>query len=169
MKLTRLERWTLSNQYKIMALVDPANRDEYDRIGDALDSGFEREYGNLAPYIVSDGAVMSDDQCRDALDILDMFQAITYALDDLEDTSGLNLQRLRFSGFDGNTEGKYIHYLKYLQQDERFTNVNGGDGNNSHHQTLPRYREMVAEWERSPDKYRLTKDDLLRLQDVTVQ
>lgn len=168
MKLTRLERWTLSNQYKILALLDVDNKPYYDRVGDALDDGFEREYGNLAPYIVSDGEVMSDDQCRDALDILDMFQAITYALDDLEVTGDLNMYRLRFGGFDGNTETKYLAYLKYLQPDERFTNANGGDGNNSHHQTLPRYRAMVAKWERSPDKYRLTKDDLLRLQEVQV-
>ena len=49
MKLTRQERWILSNQYKILKAVEGV--DHYNQAIDALESGYEAEYESLRARI----------------------------------------------------------------------------------------------------------------------
>jgi transcriptional regulator with XRE-family HTH domain len=73
----------------------------------------------------------------------------------------------RLAMLDG--DGPRLGYVRYLLDEEgRFDYIKENIGKsfdkfNSHMPMLETYRGMLMEWERSPDKYHLTRDDLMRI------
>jgi len=51
MNLSRVERWILSNQFKILERLNPGEADYYRRASEALEWGFTREYRQLAQHV----------------------------------------------------------------------------------------------------------------------
>ena len=131
MKLTRVERWILSNQFKILEKVDPEAAEYYAEMRDAVDSGYSLEYP--PDYMLRDEHTLSDDDCREVLDILSMFRDLRYGYDELKDKSGLEEWLIEFSGFDGNNEATRLGYCQYIctPKRERFQELHKGDNYNS--------------------------------------
>lgn len=161
MKLSRIERLMLSNQYRILEALYPDERDSFANSREAIESGFEIEYDWHTEYIHRD--VVTVDECREVIEILDMFTALGRAFNDLGDKSGIEESKIRFVGFDGNNETKQLAYAEYLQKNGKFSDLTGLDGLNSHMPLLPNYRRMVVEWLRSASRYSLTKEDIIRI------
>jgi uncharacterized protein len=163
MKLTPVERLMLSHQCRILAALYPDEAESYDRWREAIESGYALHYDDMAQHILPE---LSEDECREVLRIMSMFEHLMRAYEGLADKSGIELHDVRFYGFDGNEEGHRLGYVRYLVDEEhRFRDLKGDwhDHFNSHMPMLDRYRSMYREWERSTEKYKLTKEDLVRI------
>jgi uncharacterized protein YfbU (UPF0304 family) len=163
MKLTRTERWILSNQYRILAKLDPKDWERYARAEDALNSGYELEYDGLAKHVYED--TLPTEECVEVINILEMHRMLKYGLDRLEDKTGIDAQAITFHGFDGNNETKQLAYARFVcaKGTGRYEELDRGDDFNSHSPTLPRYRSMLERWRASADKYQLSKPDIVRI------
>ncbi len=160
MNLSIKDRLVLKNQYRILEALNPDEKEFYERASKILEFGFELEYDMLTRNIDSD--VVTIQECEEVIDILDMFDALRICYARLEDNSGIDEYQVRFLGFDGNHEAKQLLYARYLKKDGRFADLENIDSN-SHLRVLPIYRRMLAEWNRSDNKYELSKDDIMRI------
>ncbi len=163
-ELTRVERWILSNQFRILEALYPDEAEELAYRRRALENGYELEYTWISEQIYDDRHVMTEEECKEVIEILDMFSFIKRTYDELADKSGIEEFRVRFAGFDGNYETRQLGYAHhFLERGDRFKEIDRRADLNSHCPVLEPYRHMLAEWNKSKDKYHLTKDDLLRI------
>jgi uncharacterized protein YfbU (UPF0304 family) len=163
MTLSHTERWILSNQFRILEILDKDNAEHWARAKEVIDRGYEGEYESVSQDVDPD--VVTEDQCREVLDILLMFQSLHRAYEDLPDKSEIEESRIKFAGFDGNNEGAQWAYTMYFCNLDggRFTSLERGDNFNSHWPVLDHYRAMLSEWEKSQNKRQLSKEDVLRI------
>ena len=107
---------------------------------------------------------LSEEQCKEVLDILDMYRAITFGLRDLDDGDALRgHHRAKFIGFDGNNEGQLMAYVRYFIVDlDRYEELKEGKlpSFNSHTPMLSTYRSMLKSWKSNAKKFELSRDDI---------
>ncbi len=172
MKLTIAERWILSNQLQILGILDNDQKDYYKYTKEIIDSGYELLYDESIPYITDGDEILTEDQGKLVRDTLIMFEMITRALQGIDDKTGINLSQLKFAGFDGNNEGKYLAFAKFLCREygePRFLDIGEGfDNYNSHCPVLDAYKRMLTVWENSTSKYSLTKQDLIHISEAAI-
>ena len=66
-----------------------------------------------------------------------------------------DIERVKFEGFDANNESQHLGFAKFFVQDgEKYRELMIF---NSHYPTLPRYRKMLAEWQRMGRQPRLSR------------
>lgn len=161
MKLSLTERIILYNQYKILSKLDQESSDHYNQHCTILECGYELLYDQLKePF---DATGLTRDECREVMDILDMFRSISNALKRLPSDSKVQKSSLKFHGFDGNEEGMRYPFAVFLIREQgRWQELELPDLN-SHFPVLDRYREMLARWKQSGDKHDLTEEDLVRI------
>jgi uncharacterized protein len=140
MKLTTVERLTLLNQYRILEKVDPPNASVYRQACEILESGYTLEYG-IELLTGIDPDEMSEDECREVRDILDLYRALKKALQNLP-AGTLTAKDAEFPGFDGNEESKQYAYTKFVIEDQH----KWGESKalNSHWPHLQKYRVYLA-------------------------
>jgi uncharacterized protein YfbU (UPF0304 family) len=134
----------------------------------ALEDGYALQYEVMFEHIYDE---MSEEECREVLDILDMYRAITFSFQRLEEAGesleGLTRNDIGFQGFDGNNETKQMSYTQYFVHDlGRFQELT--DGNkykdfNSHFPTMDLYRRMLDEWRKKGKSFELSGKDMLNL------
>jgi uncharacterized protein YfbU (UPF0304 family) len=159
MKLTKVERLTLLNQYRILEKVDPDNASFYGQVCEILRSGYTLDYG-LELMTGVDPDEMSEDECHEVRDILDLYRALKKAHRELPEGT-ISSKDAEFPGFDGNEESKHFAYARFLIEDQN----KWGESKavNSHWPHLGKYRAMVAEWKESAQKWELTAEDVKRI------
>ncbi len=164
MQLTKIERWILSNQYHILDRSYPETEDFFREAQQAIEHGYEHEYGRLTQHIYDGQDVMTVVECHEVIDILDMFSALQRAYDALDDKAGIETHSVHFLGFDGNNEGKQMAYARYFCESDgrKFADLDHHDDFNSHMPTLGRYRAMLAVWKETL-KHELPKEDIIRV------
>lgn len=165
-KLSIVERQLLINQLKIMQLLDSSN-DDYQNQITALEQGYEIHYPEV--FSISEDT-MSVEECRLVLDILEMFRGIIYsylALERLHQLKEMKKEDVRFVGFDGNNETKYMFYARYFINDlDRYSEIQeiSYPDYNSHAELLPTYRVMLNRWrdfqEKLPNPYLMTEEQI---------
>lgn len=167
MKLTEAQRWILINQYEIMAKRDPKDKKHCEDAIEALQSGYELHYREFANMPLDEDPI-TPEECREVIDILSMYRAITFSYRDLEDKTGITESDVEFDGFDGNEEGKLYSYTQWFLNwgHGRFQELSKADDCNSHTQMLETYRAMFAAWEEMGKPQRMTKQHLQRLIDI---
>jgi uncharacterized protein YfbU (UPF0304 family) len=110
---------------------------------------------------------MSEAECREVLDILDMYRAITYSYAKVDDQSGIDNNWLRFRGFDGNNESSQFSYVQYFITDlGRFDELKYEaeyPDFNSHMPTLGKYQRMLSYWFEQGKSFDLSKTQLIEL------
>jgi uncharacterized protein len=143
-KLTPVERILLLNQLRILEKLYP--NEGYDRWREAVEGGYTLHYDHGAPWL---GSEMDEAQCREVLDILDMYRSLSWSYDQLDDTSGIDERDVRFAGFDGNNESDYLGYADYQMHVLGHYEESAVDGHavNSHGQMLEMYRRLLPVWE----------------------
>jgi uncharacterized protein YfbU (UPF0304 family) len=164
MELTRKERLILANQFKILEHLDKKEADFYRNAYKVLEKGYAFEYDGLFQWL---GDGMSNAECTEVIDILEMHSRVNYALRTVADKSGIDEVRLRFKGFDGNNEGAQMSYAEYLIKDqgkwEEFREMDL----NSHFPTLDHYRRMLARWKATDlASLELTNEQIRQIIDV---
>lgn len=153
--LTRLERMQLVNQYR---LLQAAHKDD-DRLSQhyrRMEEIFERGYVSLYDEAFRD---LSDEVLpeisEEVLAILDMHRAMLWSLGEKPDVG--YVEKVKFQGFDANKEGEHLMFALFFQKHPDRPKYEELHIFNSHHSTLPRYRKMLAEWQRMGGEPQLTR------------
>lgn len=164
-KLTRIERLLLSNQYKILESLYPGEAEYYENNRKAIDEGFELHYKDCFSALSED--TMTEEECEEVIDILNMYRAITFSNKDEYDIPSYEI---KFDGFDLNDdyECKRVLYARYFINDlDRFEELKYGKSYadcNSHSPRMNRYRNMLKVWKKLDNKYKeLSKDEILEI------
>jgi len=162
MELTKKERLAFIYQLRILEALYPSEAPYFSQNRTALENGFSLHYGDLSESLNDE---LSEEQCKEVLDILDMYRAITFGLRELDDGDDLrDHHRAKFIGFDGNNEGQLMAYVRYFIVDlDRYDELKEGKFSsfNSHMPMLPTYQEMLTRWALLDKKHKLSRDDIV--------
>lgn len=162
MELTKKERYIISNQLKILEALFPDEASYYAEQRKAVEYGYELHYSWLTENIDDD--VLTEDECKEIVEILNMYRAITFSYNKFENKSDIKRDKIRFIGFDGNEETKQYSYVNYFIIDlDRFKELRNDSEYpdfNSHSPMLDRYRKMLQQWKSFSDKNNLTEDQI---------
>ena len=90
MEMTNAQRLILSNQYKMMTMLDPDNAERYRRLQTIIERGYglqmrelDREFGQL-----------TEETCRTVIDIMEMYHALHVSWTNLKDAAGIDERRV---------------------------------------------------------------------------
>ena len=169
MKLTRVERLIIANQLAILERLtdDKHEKAHFGYLRDGLQHGYVYAYDEAVQMIDKDE--LTEDRCKFVIDVLDMHRALKSAYDSLQDKSSVDLDSIEFPGFDGNYEAAYLGFCRYFINEptkKRFSELAKGDDYDSHMPTLDRYAAMLDEWNKSADRHKLTRADIVRIGSV---
>ena len=172
MSLSLKDRWILSNQLRILEHLiggDEAGALAYSR--EAIENGYEMEYDWGIEYIYKD--TMSEPECKEVLDILEMFEWLESSYDALPDKTGVEAWEgeVEFHGWDGNNEGRQLGYARHFCEGRhRYERLGHRAYMNSHMPTLERSRAMLKEFQpmwyekvHGTYQYDLSKEELIKV------
>jgi len=165
MKLNKKERLQFSYTLKILEKLYPEEQSYYATHRKAIEEGYELHYEWLTEHLYEG---LTEVQCREVLDILEMFRGIIFSFNALKNPKKITSNNISFPGFDGNNETLQMTYAKYFIQDlgryKEVEELNGGDFN-SHSQKLDLYRAMLLKWNslKNNEKYQMNEETLLDL------
>jgi uncharacterized protein len=141
--LSKIERQSLINQYRVLEKLDTQEADYYKRMITILEKGYENHYAEIFRYL--DDPVSSD-LTNEVLDILSMFRDLQHSCNGLPDKSGILEQSIALSGFDADSESGYLNYARYLvEADSQLMGLASGVYD-SHMPRLDNYRQMLARY-----------------------
>ncbi len=158
MEMTNAQRLILSNQYKMMTMLDPANADRYRRLQTIVERGFglqmrelDREFGELP-----------EETCRTVIDIMEMYHALHVSWTNLKDAQSIDERRVTFLGFDAATEARYLSYVRFMVNTEgRYTDFDAGThGFNAQTPMWEKYQRMLGAWHACPRQYHLSANEI---------
>lgn len=161
MQLTKKERLGFIYQLRILEALYPNQADEYAKHRIALEEGYALQYSWMTEYLYDE---LSEDDCREVINILDMYRVITFGLTKLPENDEIRNHHLaKFPGFDGNNETHQMAYARYFIIDlDRFSELRQDEYPyfNSHCPMLDTYRRMLERWETLRDKFKLSREDI---------
>jgi uncharacterized protein YfbU (UPF0304 family) len=103
-KLTKVERWILANQYKILEQVDPDNVEHYQTMQELLEKGYETEYRWKTQHIYDDDDVVTEEKGHYVINVLAMYDALQQSYQRLADKEASTRTRSRFRGSTATTK-----------------------------------------------------------------
>lgn len=161
MEMTHAQRLILSNQYKMMSMLDPDNAERYRRQQTIIERGYglqmrelDREFGQL-----------TEEVCRTIIDIMEMHHALQVSWSNLKDPCAIEERRLTFLGFDAATEARYLGYVRFMVNVEgRYTHFDSGThGFNAQTPMWQKYQRMLTSWHTSPRQYHLCANEIAQI------
>ncbi|MEA1065559.1 YfbU family protein [Erwinia sp. HR93] len=161
MEMTNAQRLILSNQYKMMVMLDPENAERYRRLQTIVERGFglqmrelDREFGQL-----------TEETCREVIDIMEMYHALHVSWSNLKDKIDINECRVTFLGFDAATEARLLSYVRFMVNVEgRYTHFDAGThGFNAQTPMLEKYQRMLKIWHACPRQYHLSANEITQI------
>jgi len=168
-ELTPIERMLLSNQLRILEELCPDDASGPRGLTarrEAIDEGYFLD--NLWMYPDSD--TMSEEECKEVWDTLDMFDRLQTGAEQQGCLEWLNEQpRGSFLGYDGNHETKFLGFVDYtLYRLEKWTFLNIPRGLNSHARMRPSYQAMLERWKAIPvrGRYQLSEEQIRHIVEV---
>lgn len=167
MDLTKKDRLIIANQLKILEKLYPEEADHYAKQRKAIEEGYKFHYSWLVEHIFDNE--MSEEECTEVLEILDMHRGLIWSYQDIIDKAGIEEQTIRFRGFDGNLETRQFGYTHYFILDlGRFDELRYGEEYpdfNSHCPMLDKYRRMFGIWNayEEESKFKLSKEQIEKI------
>lgn len=162
MELTKIERLILFNQHKILEKLDPPQAEYYKERCEILENGYALEYDELVKNF---GDGLTEDECREVRDILEMHRVLHDAYQGFENAGGIQASDVSFRGFDENNESEYLGYARFLIETQGKWQEMKQSSLNSHGPTLQRYRRMLDRWNACEKPYNLDEHDVARIVD----
>ena len=163
MKMTNAQRLILSNQYYLMSQMDPENSAKYKRQQLIVERGYELQMSELD----KDFGHLSEEQCRQIIDIMEMYHAMQESNNLLEDSErkDVDQRRLNFLGFDIATESQLVNYVRFLTESEGlYPQFDKADHHfNAQMPMLDKYQRMLAVWRNCPRQYHLCANELRQI------
>lgn len=163
MEFTEFERIHLINQFEILKILNPGEKENYEGLIEILFNGYSILYTDIENCLPDD---MPLEEGLFVLDILSLYRDIEGFKFHHESKTIMEHPHGNFSGFDGNKERNYYNLAKFLiEKQKRFGEQeqyrDKTDGFNSHRPMLPQYRIMVYRWERLGRKHDLSEAEIL--------
>ena len=158
------EKVVLVNQYEILKKIDPENSNHYEEIIEIIKRGYSIFYSMIDEWFGTD---MPSDEGEFVLDILDFYTAVElYKKNNPTDEEILNHQYSEFRGFDGNHEGQYWGFVRFLiEKQNKFSEVGAlrkkHDNYNSHDKMIPTYKEIVRVWKSKGGLFPQKREEIL--------
>lgn len=154
MEMTNAQRLILSNQYKMMTMLDPDSADRYRRLQTIIERGFGLQMRELD----RDFGELSENTCRTIIDVMEMYHALQVSHSNMADPQGIDERRVQFLGFDAATEARYLSYVRFMVNTEgRYTHFDSGThGFNSQTPMWDKYVRMLGIWRACPRQYHLS-------------
>lgn len=160
MEMTNAQRLILSNQYKMMTLLDPDNGDRYRRLQTIVERGFGLQMRELD----RDFGELSEEVCRTIINVMEMHHALQVSgQPEREAGSGRappGVSRFRrrhrsalpeLRAFLVSTEGRYTHF------------DSGSHGFNAQTKMWEKYQRMLAIWLACPRQYHLSAVEIAQI------
>lgn len=148
MKLTKVERLTLMNQHKILALLDEEEREHHEQMVEILRNGYASLYDDLTEELSDE---LSEADGDFVLDVLNMHLAIQRVAQDAGvDTREEGNWALQMRGFDGNNESQMLRFARFTAQEEGSAYgqfLVNGQFPNSHSRSVEFHQRMLDEYE----------------------
>lgn len=171
MKLTRIERYTLSNQLRIMESMFPNEANDLSVQREIFEKGYEFLYDQGMQHIYPDDETMKAADCKEVWDTMDMFDGIDRSLPVLTKEEIDAALFTKFSGYDGNNEGGFMFFAEFtVERLRRFTYLKLDKPGywNSHFPIRQVYQRMLAVWEKFPvkERFNMSRDQLLSVLDA---
>lgn len=168
MKLTRTEKWILSNQYRILDILSPKEAEDFAYFREAIEKGYAHDIDHYCP-VYPDNDCLTTDECIEIVRILGMFDNLKSSYDRLSDKTGIDEQWIKFHGFSGNEESKQLSYVRFIcdPRTGRFETIDRGDNFDSHAPLLPNYRRMLGVYMPMESKHPLSKEDVKKIIDFS--
>jgi uncharacterized protein YfbU (UPF0304 family) len=165
MKLTDLERLSLFHQCLILSKIDSEESHSWGIKAEILEKGYELEFSGvfdaLSPIVPAATSTF-------VLHVFDMFRAIQDALRNGVAMDPAEESVFQFRGFDGNEEGPYYRYARFVIEKKGWFEEFRDGPLNSHYPTLDKYSGMLAAWNSSANRSGLTAEDLKRVADAAL-
>ncbi|OAN18658.1 hypothetical protein A3K86_07165 [Photobacterium jeanii] len=163
MEMTNAQRLILSNQYYLMSQLTPENAAKYRR----LQTIVERGYGLQMRELDKDFGNMSEEDCRQVIDFMEMHHAMqeSHKMLSEADQSQVDTRRLKFLGFDAATEPHLVHYVRFLTEEEAlYPQFDKTEHHfNSQVPMLEKYQRMLQTWRNCPRQYHLCATELQQI------
>lgn len=163
MEISHAQRLILSNQYRLMAMLDPAQKAHYDRCRHVIEQGYELQIRELDHHF----SHLPETLCQQVLDILEMHHALGESYHQLSatDKSQLAEHRIQFHGFDGKTEKPLQKYVQFLIEEEgHYRQFQRDDHDyNTNLAMLEKYQRMNRVWQTCPRQYHLSLTEILNV------
>ena len=161
MEMTHAQRLILSNQYKMMTMMDPDNAERYRRYQTII----ERGYGLQLRELDRDFDEMSEETCRTIINIMEMYHALQVSRENLKSPEMPDARRVAFMGFDAATESRYLSYVRFMVNTEgRYTHFDSGShGFNSQTPMWEKYQRVLAVWLACPRQYHLSSVEIQQI------
>jgi uncharacterized protein YfbU (UPF0304 family) len=148
--MNKEQRTILTNQFELLSKLDPSHADEHLYKAEILRRGFEGLYGEV---LVGDSTV-SQEVCDEVYEILGMCHNIEQMIGHVKSEywDGVDVECLRFEGFDLNEEPHYgvadliINKPRQFEMyKERYLNTHGPGALWKYRRMLPVYRQLLEE------------------------
>ncbi len=169
-KLTHNDRIILVNQYLILEALYPEDAKSFKENRLIVENGYELHYDDLNPLIIESN--LTADECREVLDILDMYWALRDSFSRLSDKSDIPERDVQFRGFDGNSGSGRLEYARFLViEQNRWNEVLDGRPEfdfNSHSTVIDMYRRMLNKWISMGKKHDLLGDEIKGILDTQI-
>ncbi len=163
MEMTNAQRLILSNQYYLMSQMDPANAKKYQRMQTIVERGYELQMQELN----KDFGCLTEKDCREIIDIMEMYHAMQESNKMLEEheQQQVDQRRLTFLGFDIASEAQHVNYVRFLTESEGlYPQFPREDHHfNSQMPMLEKYQRMLATWRNCPRQYHLCPTELKQI------
>lgn len=161
MEMTHAQRLILSNQYKIMTMLDPENAGRYRR----LQTIVERGYGLQMRELDREFGQITEETCREVIDIMEMYHALHVSWCNLGKPNEVDERRVTFLGFDAATEARLLSYVRFMVNTEgRYTHFDAGThGFNAQTPMLEKYQRMRKIWHACPRQYHLSANEITQI------
>lgn len=161
MELTKKERLSFTYQLLILEKLYPEEADHYAKHRKALEEGYALHYDWMVEHLYDE---LSEAECREVLDVLDMYRAIDTTFKSLESSDVLRQHYLaKFRGYDGNNETAQMGYARYFIVDlDRYSELKETEYPyfNSHAPMIESYRAMLVRWRECPNKFSMSRAEL---------
>lgn len=146
MKLTDSQRCIMLNQLEILKKLKPSadEKKRYERAQDILLYGYEFFY-DKACVVGELFSPISEEISKKVYAIFEMFRVLHYSHEKLPqaEKTQVEVSAIKFSGFDGNNEGDYMGFARFLVEKMDLYGEQKGAKFNSHCPMLRVYDRML--------------------------
>jgi uncharacterized protein len=158
--LSLKDRLLLSNQYRILELLDEGNASEYAHRRAVLTGGQEMHYITLLEDFSN---ALNLEMAREVMDILEMFSRLRLSYDHLDGKTSIPDNGVDFSGFHPEFEGEMLNYAQFYMAKlgrHRWLKNADGRGLESSVPMLDVYRRMLSTWQRISEAKVLSESEI---------
>lgn len=163
MELTKKDRLLLFNQLEILKHLNPDEADRYSVEQKIITNGYKYHYDDLVECFDNDLDISISEY---VFDVLQMYRSLNNSYAELshEEKSQINVNDIKYQGFDSNEELAYYSYANFLLEDyDRYGEIydDGKVELNSHRNMIRKYDRMLETWKSFNDRYgNLTLDQI---------